>query len=80
MTILFDNMQDEINVGDSVTLTNSVGTGYIRGGIVESIDGNFVKIRFVCEKGKGKGYLVVPRRSIVKDEYGNMIVNMMEEE
>ena len=70
-------MQNDIKVGDSVALSNSVGTGYVRGGIVESIDESFVKIRFICEKGKGKGYLVVPRISIVKDEYGHIIVNMM---
>ena len=71
-------MKKDIEIGDSVALTNSVGTGYIRGGIVESIDGNFVKIKFICNKGKGKGFLVVPRKSIVKDEYGNMIINMIE--
>jgi hypothetical protein len=71
-------MQNDIQVGDSVALTNSVGTGYIRGGIVESVDEKFVKIKFICEKGKGKGFLVVPRESVVKDEYGNITVNMME--
>jgi len=71
-------MKNEIQVGDSVALTNSVGTGYVRGGIVENIDDRFVKIKFVCEKGQGKGFLIVPRESVIKDEYGNMIVNMME--
>ena len=42
------------------------------------IDDRFVKIRFVCEKGKGRGFLVVPLESVIKDEYGNILINMME--
>lgn len=71
-------MKNEIQVGDSVALTNSVGSGYVRGGIVENIDDRFVEIKFICEKGQGKGFLIVPRESVVKDEFGKLIINMME--
>ena len=71
-------MKNEIQVGDSVALTNSVGSGYVRGGIIENIDDRFVKIKFVCQEGQGKGFLIVPRESVIKDEFGNMIINMME--
>jgi hypothetical protein len=71
-------MKNEIKVGDSVALTNSAGSGYVRGGIVENIDDRFVKIKFVCEKGQGKGFLIVPCESVVKDEFGKLIINMME--
>jgi hypothetical protein len=70
-------MDKNIKVGDPVILANTMGTGYIRGGVVESLDDKFVKISYICEKGSGKGLLVIPRDAIEKDKNGFIKINLM---